>query len=414
MSGLTRSDLREYVRSHLFSPGAAEDRQTRFIGAELELIPVRSDSGQRVFTDGDEGTVHLLRSAARANGWTEIPGEPDPPRFETRRGESITFEPGGQVEISGPPLNSASELIELMRETASVIQDAASRAGITFKAIGFDSYTPLSDVPLQLTRPRYQRMTEYFHSIGGSGVEMMRQTASLQINVERGPEPETRWRLLNAMIPFLIAIFANSPRTVGGVRHRSYRSHIWRTLDSRRSGMQWGLPPADAYFEFAMAAPVILGGSENSFPSFDEWLNAGSPTMEDWVTHLSTLFPEVRPREYFEIRSIDALPLALLAAPIVFVAGLVYDRDASRRAGELIGDPRAEILELSGRDGLRDARIGEAAAQLFLLALEGAEALGENYVAPSDLLEARKFLDEYTAMGRSPADNVRQETNDEL
>ena len=69
-------------------------------------------------------------------------------------------------------------------------------AGMDLEAVGVDPYNDITEVALQLHRPRYERMTRYFESIGPSGIRMMRQTASLQINIDAGrlPAPEANGR----------------------------------------------------------------------------------------------------------------------------------------------------------------------------------------------------------------------------
>ena len=61
--------------------------------------------------------------------------------------------------------------------------------------------------------------------------------------------------------------------------------------------------------------------------------------MEDWHTHLSTLFPEVRPRGYLEVRTVDALPPEWYAAPMALLLGLAYDERSGQDARDLLGDP---------------------------------------------------------------------------
>ena len=399
MSALSRDTLLDHVRAQLFAP-STENR--RYVGAELEMIPVHAATGERALA---KSVLPILRGVARREVWIEKPADPDPPSFTTSRGESISFEPGGQVEISGPPLRSASALIEMMRETASRIQDELAGDGIELRAVGIEPRLPVAGIPPQLTRPRYRRMAHYFDSLGESGVTMMRQTASLQINVERGADPLARWKLLNALAPYLVAIFANSPRYEGmPTGHKSTRAHIWRTLDPRRSGIPWGESAADAYLDFALDAPVLLGPDD--YPAFGEWLGSGGPTIEDWTTHLSTLFPEIRPRDYFEIRSIDSLPPSLLPAPVVFVCGIVYDDQASRRASRLLGDPDAALLERAGRLGVADRKIGSVACELAAIAMDGAGQLGERFVNAGDLAEADRFFSAYTRRGLCPADDI--------
>jgi glutamate--cysteine ligase len=250
-------------------------------------------------------------------------------------------------------------------------------------------------------------MGRYFDSIGKSGARMMRQTASLQINVESGPKPYERWRLLNALAPYVTAIFASSPMYAGEpTGHRSYRAHLWRTLDTSRTGLPVDPhDPVGAYLNFSLEAGAMMRENGGAYASFAEWMRMGSPTMEDWTFHLSTLFPEVRPRGYCELRSADAIAPELVAAPISFVVGLIYDEASSRSASDLLGAPQVSNLEIAGRAGLADPEISQTAVKLTELALAGCEALGDQYISAADVDSAADFFDRYTRQGRSPGDD---------
>jgi glutamate--cysteine ligase len=250
-------------------------------------------------------------------------------------------------------------------------------------------------------------MTRYFNSIGPSGARMMRQTASLQINVESGPEPRRRWALLNALAPYVTAIFASSAVYAGArTGHASYRAHLWRTLDSSRTGLPADMGnPAGAYLDFALAAGAMMHRAGESYSSFAEWMRVGDPTMDDWSFHLSTLFPEVRPRGYFELRSADTIAPEFLAAPISFVVGLIYDERTARSTEDLLGPADESLLEIAGRHGLAEPAIRETAIELTDLALAGCESLGDEYISAADLDSAAAFFDRYTRQGRSPGDD---------
>jgi glutamate--cysteine ligase len=271
-----------------------------------------------------------------------------------------------------------------------------------------DPYNDVSDVDLQLHRPRYETMTRYFESIGDSGIRMMRQTASIQLCVDPGDNPLERWALLNQLAPYVTAIFANS-RVYNDrlTDHQSYRSHFWRTLDMSRTGSFLSQSEAvDSYFNFALRAGAIMRFDETR-SSFGDWARDGSPTIDDWDFHLSTLFPEVRPRGYFELRSADAIDAAFLAAPICFVAGLSYDDESAHNAREVLSVVAPPPLDIAGREGLHNRDIQSVAAQLTDIALSGCESLGESYISRSDIEVASDFFERYTRRGRSPGDDRR-------
>lgn len=404
MTALTKGFLEQSIRD-LFSP-AQKAVSSMAIGAELELIPVLAHSGARLLaTEGDPSGDSLLREIAEELGWTEEPVDKGPSgwRFETGR---ISFEPGGQIELSSSVFSSASELLESMESWLAVFARHGEAKNVRFRAVGIEESVHADSIPLQLHGERYARMTRYFETIGPFGVIMMRQTASLQVNVEKGPDPVARWRLLNALTPYLVSIFANSPLYGGkSTGHKSYRAHVWRMLDEKRTGLPWGPDPAEAYMEFALNAPVILGPPEIGFLSFTDLLSLGVATEEMWETHLTTLFPEIRPREYFEIRSLDAVPANYIAAAIVFVCGIVYSEESSDTAATMIGIPDIELLATAGREGLSNTSLRRTAIDLVHLSLRGCESLGQQYIITRDLDRARLFFNRYTFRGRAPGDD---------
>jgi glutamate--cysteine ligase len=339
--------------------------------------------------------VDVLSEVAAKEGWRGEIAESDPPSWTLKDGARISFEPGGQIEISSAPHTTASSVVRAIHGVVNAIRPAMRAKGIALLAAGVDPCNNIDVVPLQLLRDRYARMTRYFESIGPSGVRMMRQTAAVQINVERGPTPLARWRLLNSLAPYVVALFANSRNYAGrATDHASYRAHLWRTLDPSRTGLPYAAnDPADRYLRFALDARAMRS-SDGAQPwlSFRDWMRTGKPTEEDWSFHLSTLFPEVRPKEFFEIRSADAVDSDALAAPVVFIAGLVYDDESATRAADLDGAPSEELLERAGRLGLADPEILRTAAELTQMALSGAERLGESYVSRADIAVARGYF----------------------
>jgi glutamate--cysteine ligase len=383
----------------------------RRIGAEVELIPLDASSGRRVPLDAENGIAVLpfLRRFAARQGWGEARTPKGVPCFAVRGGGTIGFEPGGQIEFSTPPARSVTAVLNRLRAVVVPLRAAAAAEGIELLSSGVDPHNGQDDAPLLLDAKRYQRMAEHFARIGRFGAVMMRQTASIQVNLDFDDEPRLRWRLLNAVAPYVTAIFASSPVYEGAATgHQSFRAHAWRRLDPTRTGLPFDAArPAEAYLRFALSAPAILfptvGG--HSLP-FGEWLVRANPTLEEWETHLSTLFPEVRPRGHCEVRSADAVDPAWYAAPLVFLTGLAYDPHAARSALEMAPMADAGLLERAGREGLRDAAIARTAAQLFELALAGCGALGPSFVHPSHLEEARLFFDRYTRRGRAPADDL--------
>ena len=396
------------VRERLFVPGANEVRR---VGAEIELLPFLADSGlpcplEKTHHD-ERCTLALIRAFGAGLGWSECRSAKGAPYFVLPNGWTLTFEPGGQLELCTLPEASISHLLSEVQATILGLKQAAADAGIELASVGIDPRNEVERVPLQLHSARYEGMTRYFQSIGPSGVRMMRQTAATQVSLDPGQDPARRWRLLADLAPYLTAMFANSPRYAGeSTGYQSFRARCWRLLDPSRTGV----PPAElsaceAYTRFALdAGDMSRTADDGSYRPFGEWAGDGQWTELEWENHLTTLFPEVRPRGYLEVRSIDALGPDMLAAPLILLAGLVYDEQTAKEARGLVPAADDGMLNRAAQCGLRDEAIARVAAELTALGIRGARALGEAIIRGADIECAEEFFRVFTLQRRSPAD----------
>ena len=392
---LTEAQLLEDVR-RLFAP--SRSAHPRAIGLELELIPILQSTRKPALAIRGENpsTADVLSRLAKREGWTEQPAGDDPPSWTLPDNTRISFEPGGQLEMSTSPHATAWSVIESTRALVEMLRAAMVEQGIELMASGVDPYNDIGVVPLQLHGERYVGMTHYFDSIGPSGVRMMRQTAALQINLERGQQPLSRWLLLNTITPVVVALFSNSTSYAGKrSNHASYRAHLWRTLDDSRTGIAYDeTDPVTHYLKFALDAFAMRSGNRtHPYQTFRQWMRDGDVGLEDWHFHLSTLFPEVRPKEYFELRSADTIEVEWLAAPVVFVTALVYDPKSSQRTFEIVGTPNYNLLELAGIKGVAHPALRRMSRALADVALDGALALGEDYISARDIATAAEYFD---------------------
>jgi glutamate--cysteine ligase len=394
--------LRDAIHAESFAPGPP----TRRVGAEVELLVLDGATGVPLaLVSGRRPLVPMLRTYAARKGWRETPGYGRVPKFVLPGQGIISFEPGGQLEISTDPCETVTELVTRLQAIIRPLRLALHDQGVRVESVGIDPVNDARDIPLQLLVDRYETMTRYFDRRGPFGVRMMRQTAAIQVSLDRGVLPAERWRMLNDLTPYVIAMFANSPHYRGDeTGHRSYRAHCWRMLDPTRTGA--AVPnedPAAEYARFALAASDMVRSADGPNVPFAE-REIDDPRNTAWQTHLTTLFPEVRPRGHFEVRSCDAVDEQWYAAPIVFLTGLAYDERAARDASILAADSRA-LLRAAGETGLRDASIARTARDLFQLALAGARRLGDAYCGGAELETAVEFFATYTARDRSPADD---------
>lgn len=389
----------------LFDPAGPVVPGPGSVGVELELIP-RSASGHPT-APGDRSIERLARAC-------EVEG-----RF--------SFEPGGQLEYSTPAHRALADLDADLAGALDPLRAAARAAGIELDARGLAPGFGPGDIGLRQRTPRYVEMDRYFARLGPWGPWMMRCTASLQVNLDLGAAGEgvERWRLANALTPVLVAAFANSAAELAdGTPLASGRAWIWSRLDPARTGSfaaaPAGVPPWSEYLAFALAAPVMFDAAtqpvaqeDGRVPTFGEWWAEGAmdaPTASDWRAHLGTLFPDVRPRGWLEVRPVDVPERAWWSVPPTLLVALAYDERARREATEMLTALARKTPDLVGRAMMRgpaDPDVAVAVGAAFRLAEQALERLPSGYVGPARRATAA-FRERYVEAGRTQADEARE------
>lgn len=388
-------------------------------GAELtDSADAARRIGAECLADGPIGAIGLeieahcfdLADPMRRPGWAEltevIATVPPMPG-----GSPITVEPGGAVELSGPPADSVLTAIAAMRTDRAVLTKAFAEHGLGLVLLGADPLRPPERVN---PGDRYRAMEQFFAASGtvDAGAAMMTSTASVQVNLDAGPRAgwAERVRLAHALGPTMIAISANSP-LLGGEPSgwRSTRQRVWSRLDSARTGPVLGASggdPADDWVSYALKAPVMLVQGPETVPMtevvpFADWadgralLGGRRPTAADLDYHLTTLFPPVRPRGFLEIRYLDSTPDDVWPAVVFTLATLLDDPSAVEVAAEAT-EPVATEWDLAARVGLGDERLRTAALRCVQTVAE---------LAPPELRAPMQRLLRRVELGRSSADD---------
>jgi glutamate--cysteine ligase len=364
---LREDDAEIYVASTCFKTGPPGR-----VGVELEWLVVDARDPRRI-VDPDRVETALT-------GVQPLPG----------RGW-LSTEPGGQLELSTACAASLSACLVAANRDLARIRSALGAAGLRIRGDGRDPVRPPRRV---LDLPRYVAMERFFDRSGPEGRVMMCSTASVQVSVDAGPEFASpgaagdfrrRWALLHSIAPVLVAIFANSPFAEGAPTGlRSSRHAVWTRLDASRTAPPPNAtdPAADPRAEYARYAldarllciPNRSGESPHGDPppglTFRQWLRDGGrtlrrPTRSDLDFHLSTLFPPVRPRGWYELRVVDAQPAASWPVVAALVCGLVEDQratEAAFAATEPLWAGSTGSAGSAGSTGSTSRRMGQAAS----------------------------------------------------
>jgi glutamate--cysteine ligase len=443
-SALTLDQCRDYVASQLFSPltprlDLAGNSSPGSVGMELEalvLAPQGTKKNPQLVPLAKDGQSLLacMRELAARHHWQileEIPGnkgEVYPAKIITPEQDYFTFEPGGQLEFSSRPYSCLDELAERFATVQKLLDDEFAVWGWEIVQLGINPWHSVQEIGLQLAKSRYQAMDQYFQRIGPYGQMMMRQTCSIQVALDFGSDETTqveRYLAAQLISPFAAALFANSPLfSTNGKEIACQRALIWQHLDPSRSGFpELGsivAAPSIAtcsasYAEFLLAAPVVfISALDYQLPeaplAFSSWLSRGYkgifPTLEDFITHTTLHFPEVRPRGFLELRAVDSQARIWQMVPAAFCLGLLYDAPQRRNVLDLLlpEHHRLEQWRHDAQFGLQKAALRNRAKQLMAWAQEGFERLPECFrteeITKSLRTYARIFSERDTTPGQ--------------
>jgi glutamate--cysteine ligase len=415
---------------------AGKPRERWRVGTEYEKVGIDRSTGKAIPYSGPRGVESILKKLIDRFGWE--PEEQDGHIIALSRDNAqITLEPGGQIELSGEPCDSIhctyAEFTQHIRELLEV----SDPLDVVFLGLGMQPVSRLEEIEW-VPKKRYRIMAPYMLKVGRLGQRMMKQTATVQANIDYRDEKDAmaKFRTGMGLTPIFISMFANSPICDGQLNgYRSYREHIWTDTDKSRSGMlKFAFSPDVSfahYVEYALDVPMYFIVRNKNYidmtgTTFRQFLaygwNGQRATLEDWHDHLTTLFPETRIKRYIEVRSADSQPPELMPALSAVIKGAFYESDCLNAAWDLVKDwtwdERMQVYLDSHRDALaariRRYSLLDLSKELLQIALEGLRrqkmfnALGEDetiYLEP---------LDKLLALGKCPADLLIEKWQGEL
>jgi len=336
-----------------FAVGNKPRNQWR-IGTEHEKIGFCMDSLKPIPYDG-ERSINKLLTLLKQYDWQPVL-EGDKLIALKKGGASVTLEPGGQVELSGAPLTTIHQTCLETTDYHALMRTISDELGIGFLALGFQPKWKREDIPW-MPKARYAVMRDYMPRVGDGGLDMMLRTATVQANLDFGSEADMarKMRISICLQPLVTALYAASPFEHGKPSgYLSRRAACWLDTDARRTGVP-ACVFADgfgfaAYTEWALDAPMYFvmrgdtyidcaGGSFRDFMAGKlSQLPGEFPTIDDWELHISTLFPDVRLKQYLEMRGADAGAWQWICSLPALWKGLLYDAQAEDAAWAMIID----------------------------------------------------------------------------
>ena len=444
---MTPDFCREWIASKVF-PLQAQDYRSQYpgypgaVGLEIEMLPLFAQTEmnpQRVPLQGASGSLAaLLREIAKTEGWRlaeeQYNGEQLLMGVTLDHDDNLSFEPGGQLEFSSKPYNCLTEALARTKKVQAILdRELARLGGVKLIQVGINPWHSVEEIGLQMPKPRYRAMNEFFTKIGPYGPRMMRQTCTVQVNLDFGGDETTmakRYLASNLLAPVSGAIFNYSAFESGkftGVT--GFRQRVWRHLDPSRtdipklSHLMKRLDKkacVDTWFDFVMNARVVFLTRDNyrvmNKPvTWSDWMLNGidgvKPDQADFETHLSLLFPEVRAKGFIELRSVDCQSRVWQFAPAAWWTGLLYDPQAVDQVLALMEPhiPNLYSLLQSAEQGLQDPTLRDLAVKLAIIAIDGLKRLPSCYFGDGALKILSVFSENFVRRGRVPADDLLDE-----
>jgi glutamate--cysteine ligase len=408
------------------------------IGTEHEKFGYCKDTLNPLPYQGPRSIQAVLEGLRDRYGWSPVT-EAGNIIGLTKDGANVSLEPGGQLELSGAPLETIHQTCDEVNSHLREVKSIADEIGVGFIGLGAAPHWTHAEMPM-MPKGRYRLMTDYMDRVGTMGKTMMYRTCTVQVNLDFGSEADMvqKLRVALALQPVATALFANSPFLEGKANgHKSWRSRVWRDLDADRTGMlpfvfadgfgfeHWVDYALDVPMYFVYRDGLYINALGQSFRDFLKGqlpaLPGETPTLSDWADHLTTVFPEARIKKFIEMRGADGGPWRRLCALPALWVGLCYDQSALDAAWDLVkgfdAETRDALRVAASEQGL-DAKVGsikmmDLAKEVVAIAQSGLKARarpGSGGMVP-DETHFLNALQESLETGKTPADELLDHYN---
>ncbi len=393
------------------------------LGIEYEKLAIRSKSFKAVSYSESNGIRDLLKKFQKTYNCEEIKENNNLLGLKIGKSE-LSLEPGAQLEVSLCPYQTIHECKAKIDSYNQITNELAEEMGIFWLGYGIQPFSTYEKIEL-IPKTRYKLMDNYFRSIKTTAQIMMRETAGIQLSIDYDSEEDAMQKLRTAtfLSPIVSAMFANSPIRNGKLsNYRSYRTNSWLCVDEHRCGLidsRLFHKELDFSFEdycnllLKKPAVFIEKTGKNTNLSFDELIRKDLVNIDDWHTHLSLYFPDVRLRNVIEIRNCDCQQPKMIYAFMALWKGLLYSKEASEAAFETIEELNwisVNILrKITPHSGLNINFLGvnlfDVANELIQIAKLSLKQQSEEHGYPDEsyYLEA---LEEYGEQKLTPADVI--------
>ncbi len=274
---------------------------------------------------------------------------------------SVTLEPAAQLEISIAPKLAIEEIETVYKSFRAKAEAFLQDKGFHLVNQGYHPFQKAENLKL-IPKKRYEYMDRYFERTGTMGKNMMRATASVQVSIDYTDEADfvEKYRLACVLSPVFALITDNSPVFEGKkARKGMVRTVVWQNTDPVRCGVFPKTFSGDfgyrAYAEYLYENPPILvingeGGAVYTGDKKAAEIYRSREMTQQEVEHLiSMYFPDVRLKNYIELRAGDSMELSCALSYAVLVKTLFYTEKIRKELCRFFGKVTCEDIEAAKR-----------------------------------------------------------------
>lgn len=392
-------NLTERIESVILSN--LQPSEERKIGIECECF----------FYDSDQQRIPV--NPTNRFSATDLLNEMVELQFDDIKKAGYSLEPGGQVEWASPPMKSLYEINNNYVQNKARVIEITKRENLKYIDYSLEPLYQPSDIEL-MKLEKYRLMDKLFIETGTLGQWMMRNTSSIQVNIDFSSreEAEKMAYIADCLTPIASILFANSPFWKGRPSGKeNLRYKIWNNTDNTRCGnlMDHGmLAPhglINKYAQYIQSIPAIFIEDEKGNIKFykrtlgvwlNELLNQEKLTDAQIQLALHQNFTHVRFKNVLEIRGSDRPPSGFELAPAAFWIGLLLENDTQKEIFNIVGkwtsEERKKLnlgaykLDLT-QEGPNNKSIGEWINIICKMSLQGLSRRSKRYNAEEPFLE---------------------------
>jgi len=395
-------NLAEQIYSEILSNQCKD--QERLVGIEVECLIYDHELRRIPVNPGSKySATDLLASLST---WQN----------DNRKCIHYSIEPGGQVEYASPPIKSLHQAHTQYIEHLEQLLNICQQENLVPLDYALDPLYAPSEVEL-IAVEKYQLMNNLFAKTGQHGPWMMRNTASVQVNIDvtSQRDAEEMAFIADCLQPLVAILFAHAPFKLGEpAGQNNLRYHIWHDTDPDRCGnlIDHGITSnaglLEKYINWILRVPVIFAQSGQDTIKYNgtmgNWLQSraidGIISPADIQLMLHQIFSHVRFKNVIEVRGADRPLCNHEFAPAAFWLGVLSSGEIRRKMLALVSswsiETRKQLNQLAGSiDVKQKAPDGRTVEDWIGEICDLARAGLQERAMVQDIATEINFLDDY-------------------